>query len=637
MIGQLLDRRYQVMQVLGTGGFGQTYLAQDTRRPGNPICVVKHLKPASSDPRVFETAKRLFHSEAETLEQLGNHDQIPRLLAYFDENQEFYLVQEFIQGRPLSSELHPGQRWSEPLVMQMLQEVLSVLEFVHSQGVIHRDIKPDNIIRRASDNKLVLVDFGAVKQVRTQMVTAGVPTATVAIGTPGYMPTEQGQGKPRPNSDIYSLGIIAIQALTGRSPMELPEDPNTGEILWQHLVPVSPALAAMLTKMVRYHFKDRYQSATEALQALQQVTYGGGYIPPEYPNTPSSEPTLAVGGRRPDPTPQPIPQPTPQPPINTPVNQYSQSRSANSPDLLPLAIGALLTSLAVAGGVIAYRVLPMGSWFAGNRVSECKAVVVSGSNIRSAPTSSSRKNIITTLKDESSLLVTGKRTASGWMEVKLDGGQLAWVHTDVMANPSEVNSCLQAKGVDSQTVEPDAENAGRPPSVPEPEATTTPKPTTTAKPKPQPTVPPTKDDKTPAEGPKPSPTPTEDPAKIFQQARDKYDSGDLAGAIAELQKSQANIQQTLKTIQQWKQEWDAAQNTFNKLQQALNEGKWDEVLALRNDPQVTKVNKYWREQLDKLFKQAEQKIKEEADKAKQTPPGSENSPPPENPSPEANQ
>ena len=127
MIGKLLDHRYQVIRVLAQGGFGETYIAQDTRRPGNPICVVKHLKGANSDPKVFETAKRMFQSEAETLEKLGNHDQIPRLLAYFDENKEFYLVQEFIEGHPLSEELIPGQRWSESEVMGMLREVLKIL------------------------------------------------------------------------------------------------------------------------------------------------------------------------------------------------------------------------------------------------------------------------------------------------------------------------------------------------------------------------------------------------------------------------------------------------------------------------------------------------------------------------------
>ncbi|OUL34930.1 serine/threonine-protein kinase [Nostoc sp. 106C] len=273
MLGSLLDGRYQVLQVLGGGGFGQTYIAQDTHRPGSPRCVVKHLKPFTQNPEFLSTARRLFTSEAETLEKLGNHDQIPRLLAYFEENQEFFLVQEFIQGYSLKAELLPGRRWTEEQVVQLLQQVLGILEFVHSHKVIHRDIKPDNIIRRQHDCKLVLIDFGAVKQIQTQLRTAisGHIETTIAIGTPGYMATEQGQGKPRPNSDIYSLGIIGIQALTGLHPRQLQEDPNTGEIFWQHEANISPCLASVLSKMVLYHFKERYQSATEVLEALQSI------------------------------------------------------------------------------------------------------------------------------------------------------------------------------------------------------------------------------------------------------------------------------------------------------------------------------------------------------------------------------
>ncbi|MFP4119733.1 protein kinase domain-containing protein [Coleofasciculus sp.] len=274
MIGALLDQRYQVVQVLGQGGFGHTYLAQDTHRPGNPTCVVKHLKPATSEPDFLQTARRLFNGEAETLEKLGTHDQIPRLLAYFEDNQEFYLVQDFIAGHPLSVELQPGQRWQEDQVIQLLQEVLSILEFVHSNHVIHRDIKPDNLIRRAIDHKLVLVDFGAVKQVQMPSIMAQAAVSdTVGIGTPGYMPSEQGQGRPRPNSDIYALGMIAIQALTGLSPTQLVEDQQTGEIIWQQYAEVSQGLAIIVTKMVRHYFKYRYQSATEALQALQALTH----------------------------------------------------------------------------------------------------------------------------------------------------------------------------------------------------------------------------------------------------------------------------------------------------------------------------------------------------------------------------
>lgn len=277
MKGKLLGGRYQVVEILASGGFGQTFVAEDTHRPGNPQCVVKHLKPASINSGFLQNARRLFQSEAETLEKLGNHNQIPRLLAYFEENQEFYLVQEFIQGHTLSAELQAGKPWSESKVYQFLQEILNLLIFVHGHRVIHRDIKPDNLIRRQHDGKLVLVDFGSVKQAWTQVVTAqgqtsatfaNSPPATIAIGTPGYMPTEQGRGRPQPNSDIYALGMIAIQALTGVTPTQLIEESDNGEIQWQHQAQVSEGLATVLTKMVRYHFKNRYQSAAEAFQAL---------------------------------------------------------------------------------------------------------------------------------------------------------------------------------------------------------------------------------------------------------------------------------------------------------------------------------------------------------------------------------
>ncbi|NEP48088.1 MAG: protein kinase, partial [Moorea sp. SIO3C2] len=277
MLGKLLDGRYQVTQVLGSGGFGKTYLAKDTKRPGNPSCVVKQLQPPNGSQTFLETARRLFSREAETLEKLGNHDQIPRLLAYFEEDHEFYLVQQFIAGHLLSQELSPGQRWQENQVIGLLQEVLSILEFVHRHGVIHRDIKPDNLIRRTADKKLVLVDFGAVKQVQTDLVSAyRQNNHTVVVGTPGYMSSEQALGQPCPSSDIYALGIIGIQALTGMVPDQLNEDLNTGEVNWQSLVSVSVGLsvglANVLTKMVRYQVKDRYQSASQVLQDLHKLS-----------------------------------------------------------------------------------------------------------------------------------------------------------------------------------------------------------------------------------------------------------------------------------------------------------------------------------------------------------------------------
>ena len=272
MLNQLLGGHYRVVQALGEGGLAKTYIAEDHHRPGHPKCAVKFLKPASNDSDFLPTARRLFKKEAEILENLGQNDQIPRLLAYFEENQEFYLVQDFIEGHTLSTELPSGHRWSESKVILMLQDVLQTLEFVHSYGVIHRDIKPNNLIRRQKDGRLVLIDFGAVKQVRDPQITTNAPLTqkTISIGTEGYMPTEQVRGKPRLNSDIYALGMIGIQALTGVAPLYLQEDAD-GEVIWQERAEVNDELAAILSKMVRYHFKERYQSATEVLQELQPL------------------------------------------------------------------------------------------------------------------------------------------------------------------------------------------------------------------------------------------------------------------------------------------------------------------------------------------------------------------------------
>ncbi|MFN6481940.1 MULTISPECIES: CHASE2 domain-containing serine/threonine-protein kinase [unclassified Nostoc] len=268
----LLGGRYKISQTLGAGGFGRTYLAQDTQRPGNPTCVVKKLMPARQDTRFLQVARRLFNSEAEILESLGKHHQIPELLAYFEDDQEFYLIQQYIEGHTLSEELPPVQNvQNESFVIEMLKEVLEVLEFVHQHRVIHRDIKPTNIIRSAQDNRLVLIDFGAVKLMQPPS-SEQTELETVAIGTRGYAPPEQFAGHPRLCSDIYALGIIAIQAITGIPPQELHPDIETGNIMWRQTVQVSEELAAILDKMVCYHFSDRYQSATAVLQDLKRFS-----------------------------------------------------------------------------------------------------------------------------------------------------------------------------------------------------------------------------------------------------------------------------------------------------------------------------------------------------------------------------
>ncbi|HBB33861.1 MAG TPA: serine/threonine protein kinase [Cyanobacteria bacterium UBA8803] len=269
-----LGGRYKIISQLGAGGFGQTFLAEDLHLPGRPRCVVKQLKPQVSDALSLQTARRLFDTEAKVLYQLGNHDQIPRLMAHFEQNQEFYLTQELIPGQPLTQELVKGQPWSVGQTIALLQDILQVLTFVHQQNVIHRDIKPSNLIRRERDGKIVLIDFGAVKQVTTHTTNPlpGQTNLTISIGTQGYVPKEQLGGHPRFSSDVYAVGMIGIQALTGVHPRLLTEDPQTGEIDWRDRAPqVSPELADVLDCMIRYDFRARYATAAEALEALRSL------------------------------------------------------------------------------------------------------------------------------------------------------------------------------------------------------------------------------------------------------------------------------------------------------------------------------------------------------------------------------
>jgi tetratricopeptide (TPR) repeat protein len=278
MVGQLLDGRYRVVQILSSGAFGQTYLAVDTRRPGHPQCVVKQLRPPSNTSTVLKTAYRLFKQEAEILEKLGKHPQIPFLLAYFEEGNQFYLVEEFVPGHALNREIMAGQAWREERVITLLEEVLELLAFVHSQGVIHRDVNPSNLIRRKPDGKLVLIDFGSVKEVTTHLsdYEAEFPR-TIATGTPAYMPIEQFQGNPQFCSDIYAVGMMAIQASTGLPGTDLPklQDPNpshTGEIVWRNRAQCSTNLANIIDKMVCHQFGKRYHSAEEVLADLRKIT-----------------------------------------------------------------------------------------------------------------------------------------------------------------------------------------------------------------------------------------------------------------------------------------------------------------------------------------------------------------------------
>jgi tRNA A-37 threonylcarbamoyl transferase component Bud32 len=266
----LLGGRYRSCSQLGSGGFGHTYLAEDTHRPGNPRCVVKKLAKWFSDEDLNH-ARRLFATEAKTLEQLGIHDRIPRLLAYFEQDSEFYLVQELIEGRLLSQELVASRSapWGTVQIVEFLADILPVLRFVHQYQTIHRDIKPENLIRRDSDGKLVLIDFGVAKQ------TVTMPNLqerrTLAVGTCGYAPPEQIQGHPQYNSDIYAVGTIAIEAAIGSHP-DLLSSQSQERFNWREFTPqIDVRLARILERMVQPDCQQRYQTVREVLADLQAI------------------------------------------------------------------------------------------------------------------------------------------------------------------------------------------------------------------------------------------------------------------------------------------------------------------------------------------------------------------------------
>ncbi|WP_017653996.1 protein kinase domain-containing protein [Fortiea contorta] len=293
MTTRLLNNRYQVIQVLGAGGFGETFLAEDTHMPSRRRCVIKQLKPISNDPQTYKMIQQRFEREAATLEYLGkSNDQVPELYAYFSENGQFYLVQEWIHGQTLREVVQTKGYESEIVVKKMLLSLLTVLDYIHSKGIIHRDIKPDNIILRSLDSKPVLIDFGAVKEtIRSVVNSSGYATQSMVIGTPGYMPSEQALGRPVYATDIYSLGLTAIYLLTGQSPQELEINQQTGEILWSEHVPlVSADLVQVLNQAIKPHAGDRYTTASKMLYALQSVSHSASHTATLPPTTAKSNP-----------------------------------------------------------------------------------------------------------------------------------------------------------------------------------------------------------------------------------------------------------------------------------------------------------------------------------------------------------
>ncbi len=258
----LFRDRYRVLKPLGKGGFGITYLAQDVELPAQPYCVIKQLHPKTRNQGSLERAKVRFRREAKALASLGSHSQIPRLLDYFTTGGEFYLVQDYIQGQTLAQEVRQRGRQTEAQVKYFLAEILPVVEFIHRNRIIHRDIKPPNIIRSTLDRRLVLIDFGAVRQFLSD-IDEGIdhqPAATQFVGTPGFAPPEQLALRPCYSSDIYALGMTCLFLLTGRTPIEFVQDSHTGDIRWHHTATVSTHFSNILDKMLCPSPTDRFPS-----------------------------------------------------------------------------------------------------------------------------------------------------------------------------------------------------------------------------------------------------------------------------------------------------------------------------------------------------------------------------------------
>ncbi|GAB4533293.1 MAG: hypothetical protein Tsb0014_18540 [Pleurocapsa sp.] len=274
MKAALLNNRYRILETLGRGGFGETYLAEDIHMPSGRKCVLKQLKPIVKQPKIPLWMKERFQREAAILEELGEGNaQIPRLYAYFSEDDKFYLVQEWIEGLTLDRYWQREGNLSSEKVKKILVQLLPVLDFVHSRHIVHRDIKPENIILRSSDRVPVLIDFGAVKEaMATQVNNSSQSMYSASIGTPGYMSSEQAAGRPVYSSDLYSLGLTAIFLLTGKTPNELDVDSRNGEIVWhQYADDLDPDLVKVLDRAIRFHPRDRFTTARELLAALEST------------------------------------------------------------------------------------------------------------------------------------------------------------------------------------------------------------------------------------------------------------------------------------------------------------------------------------------------------------------------------
>jgi serine/threonine protein kinase len=268
IIGKIFAKRYLIQSLLGRGGFGITFLARNIYLPGQPFCVIKKLAPRSTNSDLMAAARWRFYQEARSLSRLGSHAQIPALLDYLKIGTDLYLVEEYIPGRTLAQIVKEQRRFTETEVARFLIQMLHLLGYVHQHRLIHRDIKPQNIILCQTDLRFVLIDFGAVKDLYPSIETSQPHIVSGAIGTPGFAPPEQLADRTVYASDLYSLGITCLYLLTGKEPSQFPTDPHTCELIWTEGLKIDRDLSEIVSKMVTITIADRYKSVSQIITAL---------------------------------------------------------------------------------------------------------------------------------------------------------------------------------------------------------------------------------------------------------------------------------------------------------------------------------------------------------------------------------
>ena len=310
--GHVLDKRYRIVSQLGQGGFGRTYLAQALHR-FDERCVLKEFAPHVQSAPELQKAKELFEREAGVLHQL-NHAQLPRFWELFQADMGggsgcLFLVQDYVEGQTYFDLFQSGKRLSEPDAIQLMCQMLPVLSYIHAKGVIHRDISPDNIVLRNSDQLPVLIDFGCVKEIAATAVSqlTGMGVLQTRLGKKGYAPQEQlRNGQVFINSDLYSLAVTTLVLITGKEPQHL-YDIYQGTWRWGQEIQVTSPLQTVLQKMLAHKPGDRFSSADAVLQALHsQLPSATRSLTPPNPS-PTHTKAIVLNTN-----PAPIPSPSPR-------------------------------------------------------------------------------------------------------------------------------------------------------------------------------------------------------------------------------------------------------------------------------------------------------------------------------------